>query len=95
MCENKIHVGHVQGRTAVECDADPQELLWEGRGCEPAGGGLLFRMYLIRFQMTLNFVSDQASLKPVLTAVQTLGTTGTGSQTHLILASFDTKLSVF
>ena len=27
--------------------------------------------------------------------VQTLGTTGVGSQTHLILARFDTKVDVF
>ena len=28
-------------------------------------------------------------------AVQTLGITGTGSQTHLILARLDTEVSVF
>ena len=41
------------------------------------------------------FVSNRAGIKPVVMAVQTLGTTGTGSQTHLILARLDTKVSVF
>ena len=53
------------------------------------------RTYLIWFQKTLTFVSKHASVKPVLMALQTLGTTGTGSQTHLILARLDTKVSVF
>ena len=41
------------------------------------------------------FVSNRAHIKPVLMVVQTLGTTGTGGQTHLILARLDTKVSVF
>ena len=53
------------------------------------------RTYLRWFQKTLTFVSSSAGLKPVLMAVKTLGTTGTVSQTHLILAQLDTKVSVF
>ena len=49
------------------------------------------RVYLRRFQKTLRFVSNHASIKPALMAVQTLGTTGTGSHTNLILTRFDTK----
>ena len=37
----------------------------------------------------------RTSIKPVLMAVKTLGITGTGSQTNLMLTRFDTKLSVF
>ena len=53
------------------------------------------RTYLVWFQKTLIFVSRSAGIKPVFMAVQTLGSTGTGSQTHLILALLDTKVSVF
>ena len=60
-------------------------------------GGLqnFFRKYLVWFQKTLRSVSNRANVKPVLMAVQTLGTTGTGGHTHLILARLDTKVSVF
>ena len=60
-----------------------------------AGTGVSERIYLGRFQKTLSFVSNRADIKPVLMAVQTSGTTGTGGQTHLILARLDTKVSVF
>ena len=53
------------------------------------------RIYLVWFQKTLRFVSNRANIKPVLMAVQTLGTIGTGGQTHLILARLDKKVSVF
>ena len=53
------------------------------------------RTYLIWFQKTLILVSNRASIKPVVMAAQTLGTTGTESQTHLILARLDTEVSVF
>ena len=53
------------------------------------------RIYLVWFQKTLRVVSNRADIKPVLMAVQTLGTTGTDGQTHLILARLDTKVSVF
>ena len=56
---------------------------------------LPYRTYLRWFQKTLTFASNRASIKPVLLAGHTLGTTGTGSQTHLILAGFDTTVSVF
>ena len=53
------------------------------------------RIYLVWFQKTLSLVSNRANTKPILMAVQTLGTTGTGGQTHLTLARLDTKVSVF
>ena len=53
------------------------------------------RIYLGWFQKTLTSVSSRANIKPVLMAVQTLGITGIGGQTHLILARLDTKVSVF
>ena len=53
------------------------------------------RIYLFCFQKTLTFVSSRANIKPVLMAVQTLGTTGTGGQTHLILALLGANVSVF
>ena len=53
------------------------------------------RIYLVWFQKTLTFVSNRANIKPVFVAVQTLGTTGTGGQVHLMLARLDTKGSVF
>ena len=52
-------------------------------------------IYLVWFQKALSFLSNRADIKSVLMAVQTLGTTGTGGQTHLILARLDTKVSVF
>ena len=42
----------------------------------------------------MTFASNRSSTKPVLMAVQTLGTSGTGGRTHLILAWFDTNVSV-
>ena len=53
------------------------------------------RIYLGRFQKTLTSVSNRACIKPVVMAVQSSGTAGTGIQAHLILARFDTKVSVF
>ena len=53
------------------------------------------RIYLVWFQNTLSFVPNRDDIKPILMAVQTLGTTGSGGQTHLILARLDTKASVF
>ena len=53
------------------------------------------QIYLFWFPKTLSFVSNSADIKSVLMAVQTLGTTGTGGQTHLILARLDTEVSVF
>ena len=50
---------------------------------------------VLLFQKTLPFVSHRASVKPVLMAVPTLMTTGTGSHTRLIPARFDTDVSVF
>ena len=52
------------------------------------------RVCLRRFQKTLGFVSNHASIKPVLMAVRTLGTTGSESQTNLILTPFDTNVSI-
>ena len=52
------------------------------------------RIYLVSFQKTLRFVPNRANIKPVLMAVQTLGTTGTGGQTHLIPTRLDTRVSV-
>ena len=52
-------------------------------------------MYLLWFQKTLSFVSNRGDIKPVLMAIQTLGSTGTGGQTHLILTRLDTNVSVF
>ena len=49
----------------------------------------------VGFKRPLGVVSNHASIKPVLMAVQTLGTAGTGSQTNLILTRFDTKLGIF
>ena len=46
-------------------------------------------------QKALIFVSNRASIKQVLIAVQTVGTIGIGTQTHLILAGLDTRVSVF
>ena len=48
-----------------------------------------------QLEKPLTFVSNCASVKPVLMARQTLGTTGTGSQTHLTPGRFDTEVSVF
>ena len=53
------------------------------------------RMYFVGFQKTLTLYETATVSNPVLMAVQTLGTTGTGGQAHLILARLDTNVSVF
>ena len=63
--------------------------------CDSAACGAFVSHILFRFQKTLTFVSNRAGIKLLMMAAQTLGTPGIGSQTHLVLAKFDTNVSVF